>query len=203
MLNTRQSPKIKLIAYTLLLPLAGLFLIANNAGAMIDRVSEMNRAATRTEADVTQMTVTQTAESGQKQPKQAGLLSEITVIGYAAPNVPPQIPVSPTPPAPPAIDVDVLPEFVGGEKAMFEFIQKSLRYPLSAQQNGIQGRVVCTFVVGVDGVVKQIKIPQKGDPDLDAEVVRCVRSMPKWRPARKDGKPVAAEYTIPFSFLLQ
>lgn len=99
--------------------------------------------------------------------------------------------------------VEQMPEYQGGQQELTNFLVKSIRYPLEAHQNGIQGKVFVEFVVGKDGAVKDVKIAKSVDPALDAEAVRVVSNMPKWIPGKEKGKQVAVQYTIPINFALK
>lgn len=94
-----------------------------------------------------------------------------------------------------------LPEFIGGQKAMFQYISDNVIYPMSARQNGIQGRAVCQFVVNKSGdLVDFVVVKSSGDSSLDQEAVRVLSSMPKWTPGRSNGKIVRVKYTVPVTF---
>jgi len=99
--------------------------------------------------------------------------------------------------------VEQMPEFPGGESALPAFLGKEIKYPDEAIKNGIQGKVYVTFVVGSDGSVKNAKIARGVDPLLDAEAIRVVNEMPKWKPGKQSGKDVAVQFTIPINFKLQ
>lgn len=99
--------------------------------------------------------------------------------------------------------VDEMPEFPGGDLALRKFIAQSIKYPVSAQENGIQGKVYVTFVVEKDGSVGRTKIARGVDTALDYEALRVMNQSPKWTPGKQDGKPVAVSYTVPISFVLQ
>ena len=102
------------------------------------------------------------------------------------------------------IVVETMPEFPGGAQAMMRFIGENIKYPTYAQEKGIQGRVICQFVVEKDGKVTDIKVVRSsGDESLDKEAVRLINSMPKWKPGKQRGKPVRVKYTIPINFRLQ
>ena len=102
------------------------------------------------------------------------------------------------------IVVETMPEFPGGIQAMMTFISENIKYPLVALENGIQGRVICQFVVEKDGMVTDIQVVRSsGDASLDKEAVRVINSMPKWKPGKQRGKPVRVKYTIPVAFRLQ
>ncbi len=99
--------------------------------------------------------------------------------------------------------VEQQPEFPGGAGERNAFIQKNLRYPAIAQENGVQGRVVCQFVVGSDGSIRDIVVVRSLDPSCDKEAIRVIKSMPKWIPGRQNGKPVSVKFTLPILFKLQ
>ena len=99
--------------------------------------------------------------------------------------------------------VEQAPQFPGGQAELMSWLGKNIRYPVIAQENGIQGRVVCQFVVGSDGSVRDIKVVRSLDPSCDKEAVRVIQSMPKWIPGRQNGKAVSVRYTLPVTFRLQ
>ncbi len=100
--------------------------------------------------------------------------------------------------------VETMPEFPGGQKALFEFLSKNVKYPVIAQENGIQGRVICQFVVNRDGSIVDVEVVRSGgDASLDKEAVRVIKAMPKWKPGKQRGKAVRVKYTVPVNFRLQ
>lgn len=100
--------------------------------------------------------------------------------------------------------VESMPEFPGGQQALFKYINENVKYPVIAQENGIQGRVICQFVVNKDGSIVDIEVVRSGgDPSLDKEAVRVIKSMPKWKPGKQRGKPVRVKFTVPINFKLQ
>lgn len=106
--------------------------------------------------------------------------------------------------APPVFDiVEQMPSFPGGEAEMMRFIGENLRYPVVAQENGIQGRVVIRFVVTATGGVDDVQIMRGLDPSCDREAIRVVKSMPKWTAGRQNGKNVAVYFTLPILFRLR
>lgn len=98
--------------------------------------------------------------------------------------------------------VEDMPEFPGGQMALLKFIAKSVKYPVIAQENGIQGRVFVAFVVNKDGSVTDVRIARGVDPSLDKEAIRVVKSLPKWKPGMQRGKPVRVSYSVPINFVL-
>ena len=100
--------------------------------------------------------------------------------------------------------VETMPEFPGGQQALFKYLSENVKYPVIAQENGIQGRVICQFVVNKDGSIVEVEVVRSGgDPSLDKEAVRVIKSMPKWKPGQQRGKPVRVKYTVPVNFKLQ
>ena len=100
--------------------------------------------------------------------------------------------------------VESMPEFPGGQQALFKYLSENVKYPVIAQENGIQGRVICQFVVNKDGSIVDVEVVRSGgDPSLDKEAIRVIKSVPKWKPGKQRGKPVRVKYTVPVNFKLQ
>ena len=99
-------------------------------------------------------------------------------------------------------EVDDSPEFPGGMFAMLQYIGQHVKYPAAARDNGIQGRVIVSFIVNEDGHLSDVGVMSSVDESLDNEAVRMVSEMPAWKPGSKDGKPVKVRYNIPVNFRL-
>lgn len=100
--------------------------------------------------------------------------------------------------------VESMPEFPGGQQALFKYLAENVKYPVIAQENGIQGRVICQFVVNKDGKIVDVEVVRSGgDPSLDKEAVRVIKSMPNWKAGKQRGKAVRVKYTLPVNFKLQ
>ena len=100
--------------------------------------------------------------------------------------------------------IEQMPEFPGGDSALFRFLSDNVKYPVIAQENGIQGRAHCRFLVDVDGSVRDVHIVKSaGDKSLDKETVRVVSSMPKWKPGMQREKPVAVHFSVVMRFKLE
>ena len=99
--------------------------------------------------------------------------------------------------------VEEMPEFPGGMSEAMKFLAKNIKYPVAAQQAKIEGRVIVQFVVERDGSISDIHAMRGVNPDLDAEAIRVVSLMPKWKPGKQRGKAVAVKYTMPIMFRLQ
>ena len=99
--------------------------------------------------------------------------------------------------------VEQMPEFPGGIQELMSFLSKNTKYPASAMAKNVQGRVIVQFVVEKDGTPTEFKVIRSVDPDLDAEALRVMKEMPKWKPGMQRGQVVRVKYTIPVTFRLQ
>ena len=100
------------------------------------------------------------------------------------------------------IVVERTPEFPGGMGELMKFLQRNVKYPAAAQQAGIQGKVEVEFTVKKDGSVSDVKVIRSVNPELDAEAVRVISAMPKWKPGEQRGTPVDARFEMPIVFRL-
>ena len=99
--------------------------------------------------------------------------------------------------------VEEMPSFPGGSAALMSYLSSNTKYPVVAQENGVQGRVIVSFVVERDGSSSDVKVARSVDPSLDREAQRVVKSMPKWKPGKQNGSAVRVKYTVPVVFRLQ
>lgn len=132
-------------------------------------------------------------------------MDEVVVVGYAAKD-------DPTPEGGSVKGenedevftvVEAMPKFPGGQAGLFQYLARSIKYPVIAQKSKEQGRVIIQMVIGKDGSLSNIKVLRSVSPSLDAEAVRVVGNMPKWEPGMQKGQPVSVKYTIPIVFRLQ
>jgi len=127
-------------------------------------------------------------------------LDEIVVIGYGVQEkseLPP-----PTPDEKGIFQyVDEMPKFPGGEARMMSYLNRNIRYPVEAQEKGIQGVVVVRFVVDKTGEIKDVAVMRSLDPSCDEEAIRVVKAMPKWIPGKQNGKEIDVYYVLPIRFL--
>lgn len=98
--------------------------------------------------------------------------------------------------------VEQMPEYPGGMQALFEYLSQNLKYPEDAKQQKIEGRVIAIFVVETDGSISNVEVVKPVFPSLDAEAVRVLSGMPKWKPGMQSGKVVRVKYTVPINFSL-
>ena len=99
--------------------------------------------------------------------------------------------------------VEVDPEFPGGVEALYKYLAENIKYPLMAKNNKVEGRVFITFVIEKDGNVSDAKVLRSVNEELDAEALRVINAMPKWKPGMQQGVPVRVQYNIPITFKLQ
>lgn len=99
--------------------------------------------------------------------------------------------------------VEEMPSFPGGQSALMQYLASNIKYPVVAQENGVQGRVIVSFVVERDGSISDVKVARSVDPSLDREAQRVVKSMPRWSPGKQNGSTVRVKYTVPVVFRLQ
>ena len=99
--------------------------------------------------------------------------------------------------------VEQMPSFPGGPSALMEWLSNNVKYPVVAQENGVQGRVVVSFVVERDGSITDVKVVRGVDPSLDKEASRVVKAMPRWIPGKQNGSAVRVKYNVPVAFRLQ
>ena len=99
--------------------------------------------------------------------------------------------------------VEQMPSFPGGQSALLQYLSSNIKYPVVAEENGVQGRVIVTFVVEKDGSITDVRVVKSVDPSLDKEAQRVVKSMPKWIPGKQNGSAVRVKYTVPVTFRLQ
>ena len=98
--------------------------------------------------------------------------------------------------------VENMPEFPGGDLGLMKFIQKNVKYPAIAKEYNITGKVYVSFIVDKAGSVTNVKIVRGVDKNLDAEALRVVSALPKYKPGKQRGKPVRVMFTIPINFTL-
>ncbi len=99
--------------------------------------------------------------------------------------------------------VEVMPSFPGGQGALMSYLSSHTKYPVVAQENGVQGRVTVSFVVERDGSITDVHVVRSVDPSLDREAARVVSTMPNWQPGKQNGSAVRVKFNVPVQFKLQ
>ena len=206
MINVKKSPKIRLIAYALILPLALLFLVVNNISAVADRMIHHDRVKNVVSGII--------MSKEMKEPVPMENVDEVMVVGTKRLFISEEsLPEKESEEQSWNNDVgqedvvfvavEKMPEFPGGDQALLQYISENVNYPFVAAQNGIQGRVSCVFTVNVDGSVGNVQVVRNLDPLLDKEAVRVLSSLPKFVPGEQRGKKVAVKYSVPVRFQLR
>jgi TonB family protein len=123
--------------------------------------------------------------------------------GEMAPPPPPPPPVNGADKTAPFEVVDVMPVFPGGDAALLKYVGDSTKYPKNAVAKNIQGRVIVRFIVEADGSTDRATIVKSVDPELDAEAIRVINSLPAFKPGIKDGKTVPVWFSLPITYTLK
>ena len=187
MLKEKSSPWARL-KYLYVLPVAAIAVTAFARPEVSDKVEEISSVKVN---DLAAIVETKVAES-------AGDTTKPTDVKYVPTEVRKQLKGTPV-----FEVVEEMPEFPGGGMSAFmDYIKTNMRYPASAKEKGTQGRVTVQFVVDKDGSIKEPKLLRSVDKDMDAEALRLISNMPKWKPGRQKGQPVAVKYTVPVMFSL-
>ncbi len=103
----------------------------------------------------------------------------------------------------PYVVVEEMPLFLGGDSALLKYIAENTKYPETAKKNNIQGRVILRFCVTEKGNVNRVSVLRGVDPEIDAEALRVVNSLPVFKPGKQGGKPVPVWYMVPVTFTLK
>jgi protein TonB len=101
------------------------------------------------------------------------------------------------------LEAEIMPEFIGGDEAMYDYIGSNLNYPKYARRKKMEAKVLVRFAIMQDGTTDHIEILSKTPEIFNVEVIKLIKSMPKWKPGMQEGKPVPIYYSIPISFRLQ
>lgn len=98
--------------------------------------------------------------------------------------------------------VEEMPSFPGGQDELMTFLSKNIQYPIDAKESGVQGRVICTFVVENNGSITNVKVTKSVSTSLDNEAIRVIQNMPHWNPGKQNGSTVRTKFTLPVIFRL-
>ncbi len=203
MLKEKSSPWARL-KYLYVLPVAAIAVTAFARPEISEKVEEISVVKVN---DLAAIVETKAAESMEKTVEMPVVKALPAAKALPADTVKPKY--VPVPVVGEVDDIIVLgvegqmPEFPGGMSACLDYLQKNMRYPESAKQAGTQGRVTVQFVVDKDGGIKNPKVVRPVDKELDAEAIRLIQSMPKWKPGMEKGQAVAVKYTLPVAFKLE
>jgi protein TonB len=98
--------------------------------------------------------------------------------------------------------VEQMPEYVGGEDKLNQYLNENLTYPAKDKEMGIEGRVICTFIVNEDGSLSDVRISRGISQECNLEAIRLIKNMPNWKPGKQNGKSVKVYYSVPVIFNL-
>lgn len=192
MMNQQKSSKAGLLKYALIVPLALALIISSNAQTIVNKAKKVVDAKPSTTKVVDKKSETIFIEHKTNIPAvEQGVISETPKVSSQN-NDDKVFQV-----------VEKMPQYPGGDNALFEFLGKNIKYPVEAMKTGTQGRVIVRFIVGADGVVRNTEVVRSVDPALDAEALRVVNSMPKWTPGEQNNEKVAVYYVLPINFKLE
>ncbi len=192
MMNKKRTKQIGRTKYLMFLPLAALLLIISNIETVARTTSKIAKAA------INSVVADESNTTLDKSP--TAVINELQSPQQRK-DMPPQ-----------ALKdkngnkiydmVEQPPSFPGGQDALMKYISTNLKYPASAAEKRIEGRVIAQFVINSDGSASNVRILKGLDPDLDAEALRVINAMPIWKPGMQEGKAVSVKYTIPIIYRL-
>ena len=134
-------------------------------------------------------------------PEVSAVANEISAVKVIAPAVHDSIQPNVQPAvAAPSSALDQMPEFPGDMEALNTYLRNNIRYPQEAQKAGIQGRVIIQFIVSKDGSITDAEVVESVDPQLDAEGLRLIKNMPRWKPGMRKGQAIRVKQTLPIRF---
>lgn len=174
MMNKTKSPALKLAKYLLILPLAFLLIVANSC---------VNRDKKSNEDTVTERGISDPTDDPD------GVIFSDEIIEKDDSEV--------------FVVVEEQPEYPGGNPALMRFLSDNIKYPVEAQKNGVEGRVIVNFVIEKDGRLNEFDVVRGVDPLLDEEALRVLKNMPNWIPGKQRGEVVRVRFTLPVVFRLQ
>jgi TonB family protein len=146
---------------------------------------------------------TMIAFSSCKQKKNASKINETTIDSVVIDSIPIPIPIIQLLQDSVFMVVEEMPMFPGGDVALLKYISKHINYPEVAKENNIQGKVIVRFCVTAKGDVNQVSIFKGVSPELDAEALKVVKTLPDFKPGKQGGKPVPVWYMVPITFTLK
>ncbi len=223
MMNQQKTSKTGLLKYLLVIPLATALVITSNAETLINKaqskVDESNTKVNAVTKQPNELDEVKVVSYGEIQKTDNNELT-VTAHNEAIPETVPETQLKPKNPVNEIIIddskmktapdknttfmvVEKMPVYPGGDAAMFQYLGMNVRYPVEAQKNGIQGRVICQFVIDATGAIDSVKVVRSVDTHLDAEAIRVIKGMPNWTPGEQRGEKVRVRYTLPINFNLQ
>lgn len=205
MMNKKRTKEIGRTKYLLFLPLAALLLIISNIEAVARTTKNFAREVIQTVEKSTEQVTKATGQIPEQTTVEEVTIPKETPVDIDITDKDPSATMQKVNTGDDDIFdvVEEMPVFPGGQTGLMEFIAKNLRYPVKAQKEGIQGRVIARFIVEKDGSVSNLAVARRSvSSELDAEAIRVLSTMPKWTPGKQRGKEVRVKYTVPIAFRL-
>jgi len=202
MMNQQKTEKAGILKYLLIVPLSLALVFTSNAESIISAAKSELQSTPKTTAKAANVQKNAKVENQ----TQSNVQKELVVVGYAVAKE--KLPAETTASASSQDGkviftvVEKMPQFAGGDQALFKYLGTNIRYPVEAQKAGIQGRVICQYVVDENGAITDVSVVRGVDPSLDQEAVRVIKAMPNWVPGEQRGKKVSVKYTLPINFKL-
>ena len=199
MMNQQKTRKAGILKYSLIVPLALALVLSSNAEALVSKAKHI--ISQKTDESTESFTPISTTVPSS--------LKDSVIIEKKEVENPVESVVQESKTAPGATNnertytvVENMPQFPGGEKELMNYIARNLRYPVEAQQKGIQGKIILRFIVTKLGKVENAEVIRGIDASLDKEGLRVVKSLPDWIPGEQNGEKVDVYYTLPIAFKL-
>jgi len=199
MMNQQKSKKAGILKYALIVPLALVLILSSNAETLVNKTKDV-----LSQKEAVSEELSGSAKTEIVSPMIDLITNEVKDAHTAIDSLPQN--------SKQVIEksdndriytvVEKMPQFPGGEKELMNFIGTNLRYPVVAQQNGIQGKIIVRFIVTISGKVENAEVVRGIDPTIDKEGLRVVNSLPDWIPGEQNEKKVAVYYTLPINFKL-
>ncbi len=217
MMNQKKSSKTTAFKYLMVAPLIVALVITSNfevlASSAKNMLTEQISQQTTEQKSVEIITETKQKNTVVNEPKnqkeekivaqsETNIIPEVTVVGYGVQQNNSNKTANITEDDVIFQVVEKMPEFPEGQTGLMKFLSQNVKYPVKAQEAGVQGRVILQFVVNQDGSVSDVEVVRGVDSNLDAEAIRVVKAMPKWIPGTQKGKAVRVKYTLPINFKL-
>jgi TonB family protein len=212
MMTKKRTSSLAIMKLLIVVPVVGLVFLAISAYKEIPNTPE-KQTVPETSSSTLSSTTTKVS------PPQSKVSSEPSTPSSSSVSKSEIMPPPPPPPPPtsseskeevldkgeatPFVIVEQMPMFPGGEVALLKYIGENTQYPVAAKEQNIQGRVIVRFCVTAKGGVSQISVLKGVDPELDAEALRVVETLPEFKPGKQGGKPVPVWYMVPITFTLK
>ncbi len=202
MMNQQKTEKAGILKYLLIVPLSLALVFTSNAESIISAAKSELQSTPKTTAKAANVQKNAKVENSTQPNQQA----ELIVVGYGASEE--KHPAKATASSQSQNEkvvftvVEKMPQFPGGDQALFKYLSNSVKYPVEAQKTGVQGRVICQYVVNENGAITDVSVVRGVDPALDEEAIRVLKAMPNWIPGEQRGQKVSVKYTLPINFKL-